>query len=201
MLNLRRFKGFFMDGYGKLSPNFRDIEKIGQSWGWFLLLGFILMLLGASVIWTAFSSTMFSIILFGTLLIGAGVVQILQAFLAQRWSGILLSLLLGILYIVTGFLCAAKPATAPIALNFWLAGFCLIVGIFKILASLLLRFEQWKWVLFNGVITFILGLSIYLDWPISGLWVIGLFVGVDMILSGWSWILLSLAAKKTAKYQ
>ena len=63
----------------------------------------------------------------------------------------------------------------------------------------MMRFEHWGWVLFNGLITFVLGLMIYQQWPLAGLWIIGLFVGIDMILSGWSWLLLSLSARKSIK--
>jgi uncharacterized membrane protein HdeD (DUF308 family) len=63
------------------------------------------------------------------------------------------------------------------------------------LSSVLIRFEQWGWVFFNGLITFLLGVMIYSDWPLSGLWVIGMFIGIDLILTGWSWIVLSLAAR------
>ncbi len=48
---------------------------------------------------------------------------------------------------------------------------------------------------FNGLITFILGVMIYFGWPLSGLWVIGLFIGVYLILAGWSWLILSLSAR------
>lgn len=185
-----------MSGEERLSPYFRDVEKAKENWGWFITLGFLLMALGAAVIYTSFSSSLFSVILFGLLVIAAGVVQILQAFLARRWSGFLLSLLLGVLYIVTGFICAARPETAPISLALWIAAFCFVVGLFKMLSSFFLKFEKWGWVCFNGLITFLLGIFIYIDWPISGMWVIGLFVGVDMILSGWSWLLLALSARK-----
>ena len=120
--------------------------------------------------------------------------QITQAFLARQWSGLLLSLLLGVLYLVTGFICAARPESAPISISLWIAAFLLVAGLFRMLASLIIRFDEWKWVFFNGLITFILGISIYVGWPITGIWILGLFVGIDMILSGWSWLVLSLRA-------
>ena len=49
--------------------------------------------------------------------------------------------------------------------------------------------------LFNGIITLILGILIWAEWPFSGLWVIGTLVGIDAIFTGWTWILLSLKAK------
>lgn len=178
-----------------MESQFNKIESVRQNWGWFLALGILLVLLGAAIIGSSYFATMFSVIIFGLFLLCAGVVQIFQAFLARKWSGLFLSLFLGILYIVTGFLCMGRPETAAISITLWIAAFCFVVGIFKMLASVIVRFNQWGWVFFNGLITFLLGAMIYADWPLSGLWVIGLFIGVDLILAGWSWIVLSLTAR------
>lgn len=182
----------------KLTTEFRDIDEVRHNWGWFLALGVLLVLLGCAVISSSFYATIFSVFILGIFLLGAGIVQIVQAFLARKWSGLFLSLMLGLLYILVGFFCAARPAVAAISLTLWIAAFCFVVGLFKMFSSLILRFDGWGWVFFNGVITFILGAMIYAEWPLSGLWIIGLFVGIDMILSGFSWIKLSIIAK-TAK--
>jgi uncharacterized membrane protein HdeD (DUF308 family) len=117
--------------------------------------------------------------------------------MASKWSGLFLSLLLGILYIITGLLCIANPRMAAITLTLWIAALCFVIGLFKMITSLMLRFEHWGWVFFNGLITFILGALIYANWPVSGLWVIGLFIGIDLILAGWTWVLLSLGLHKS----
>lgn len=180
----------------RLNNRFRDIEEVKQNWGWFLALGILLILLGAAVIGTSFYTSAFSIILLGIFLLIAGVVQIIQTCLARKWSGLFLSLFLGLLYIIIGFFCITNPTTAITTLTTWIAAFCFIAGLFRMLAALILRFENWGWVFFNGAVTFILGILIYENWPFSGLWIIGIFVGIDMLLSGWSWILLSFGAKK-----
>lgn len=171
------------------------IHEVRENWGWFLALGVLLILLGSGVIGSSYYATLFSMILFGVFLLSAGVVQIAQAFLARKWSGVFLSLFLGILYIVTGFLCIFRPTTAAVSVTLWIAAFCLIAGLFKMLSSTILRFNQWGWVFFNGLVTFLLGIMIYSDWPLSGLWVIGLFIGVDLILAGWSWVILALSSR------
>lgn len=180
----------------KLITEFRDIDEVQKNWGWFLALGVLLVLLGCAIISSSYYATIFSVFILGIFLLGAGIVQIIQGFLARKWSGLFLALMLGVLYIVVGVFCTARPAIAAISITLWIAALCFIAGLFRMLASLILQFEGWGWVFFNGLITFILGVLIYSEWPLSGLWIIGLFVGIDMILSGWSWILLSLAAKK-----
>jgi uncharacterized membrane protein HdeD (DUF308 family) len=166
----------------------RNIDEARKNWGWFLAFGLLLIILGLGVISSSYYATIFSVVLFGVFLIAAGVVQLIQACLSLKWSGFFLTLFLGILYLITGFICVTKPALAAINLTLWIAAFCFIVGLFRMIISLLLRNDQWGWVFFNGLVTFILGALIYSNWPLSGLWVIGLFIGIDMILTGWSWI-------------
>lgn len=180
--------------YGNVHA-FGDIDNIRQKSGWFLGLGIFLVILGIAAISYAFYTTLFSVILFGFLIFGAGVIQTIQSFMARKWSGLLLSLLLGILYLVVGLLCIVKPAQSAVSLTLLIAAFCLVGGLFRMLSALFVRFNHWGWVFINGLITFILGILIFAEWPISGLWIIGLFVGIDMILLGWTWIVLSLATR------
>jgi uncharacterized membrane protein HdeD (DUF308 family) len=57
------------------------------------------------------------------------------------------------------------------------------------------RFHGWGWVLANGIVTLILGVLIWREWPESALWVIGMFVGIDMLFAGWSWVMTALAVR------
>jgi uncharacterized membrane protein HdeD (DUF308 family) len=182
-----------------LTTYLRESESVRYKWGWFFVLGLLLIILGGFVVNQAVAATVFSVFLFGVLVTAGGVVQVVQAFMTRKWSGLFLSLLLGILYLVTGILCMVQPVEAGISLTLLIAVLCLVGGLFKIISSAMMQFEHWGWVCFNGVITFILGLMIYSQWPVSGLWVIGLFVGIDLILAGWSWILLSLVARKSLR--
>jgi uncharacterized membrane protein HdeD (DUF308 family) len=183
----------------EVTPFFGDIDNIKKKWGWFLTLGILLMILGIISITFSVFATEFSIIIFGCLLIGAGVAQIVQSFWARKWSGLFLSILLGILYLVVGFLCVAKPIASALSLTLLIAAFCFIAGLSRMIASAISRFEGWGWVFFNGLITFLLGIMIFAEWPLSGLWVIGLFVGIDMLLLGWLWVILSVATRDNKK--
>jgi uncharacterized membrane protein HdeD (DUF308 family) len=179
-----------------LVPFLRQIDHVSRNWGWFLFLGIALVVLGFLAVGSAAYTTLITVFLIGALLIAGGAIQIIQAFSAHRWSGVFLSLLVGILYLVTGFLCLYRPEASALSLTLLIAAVCLIGGLFRMIASVLIRFQHWGWVFFNGLITFILGWLILSGWPVSGLWVIGLFIGIDLILAGWSWIVLSLAARR-----
>jgi uncharacterized membrane protein HdeD (DUF308 family) len=61
------------------------------------------------------------------------------------------------------------------------------------------QFPHWGWVLFGGVLNLLLGILIWWGWPASALWVIGLFVGIDMIYNGWTWVVLALSLKRLVK--
>jgi len=115
--------------------------------------------------------------------------------LRRRWGGFFLELFAGILYGVFGLMVVSNPAVSAVALTLLIAVFLMIGGLFRIFTALTVRFHHWIWVLLNGVISLLLGVMIWSQWPVSGLWVIGLFIGIDLIFYGWSLIMLAMAVK------
>lgn len=83
-------------------------------------------------------------------------------------------------------------------LTLMIALFLMVGGIFRMIFAISERFSGWGWVLLNGAVSLMLGLLIYKQWPASGFWVIGTFLGIDLILNGWGWIMLALDARKAA---
>jgi uncharacterized membrane protein HdeD (DUF308 family) len=111
-------------------------------------------------------------------------------------------LLMGLLYVVVGFLFLNRPVSALEALTLLLACALIVGGIFRIIGSLMYRFPHWGWICMGGVLNLILGLLIWGIWeqsPFQSLWVIGLFVGIDMIFNGCTWIMLALRLKQLPK--
>ena len=119
-----------------------------------------------------------------------------HAFSCAKWSGFFIDLLTGILYVVVGFMMIANPGESAAALTLLIAMFLMFGGIFRIVVAISTRYQHWGWLLLHGVVSLLLGISIWRQWPLSGLWVIGLFVGIDMLLNGWSLVMLGLAAHK-----
>jgi uncharacterized membrane protein HdeD (DUF308 family) len=136
--------------------------------------------------------------LFGFLLLAGGITEIIHSFWMGRWSGMLVHLLIGALYTLVGFLIIDQPENAAVQLTLLIAIFLMVGGIFRIIFAVSERFAGWGWVLLNGGVTFLLGLLIYKQWPGSSLWVIGLFVGIDLIFNGWAWIMLSLGVRRAS---
>jgi uncharacterized membrane protein HdeD (DUF308 family) len=122
--------------------------------------------------------------------------QVVHAFAFKEWSGFFIDLLTGLLYIAVGFMIVANPEVSAASLTLLIALFLIFGGIFKIAVAITTRYQHWGWLLLYGVVTLALGISIWRQWPLSGLWVIGLFVGIDMILNGWSLVMLGLIAKR-----
>ena len=90
----------------------------------------------------------------------------------------------------------ANPGATAVALTLLIAVLLILGGIFRILIAMAVRFQNRVWLALHGVVNILLGFAIWHDWPLSGLWVIGLFVGIDMIFNGWALVMLGWAARK-----
>lgn len=174
---------------------YETLDSIRKNWGWFLALGIFLLLAGILAVGSSVFTTLFTVTFLGALLLIAGIVEVVSSFWAGRWGAFFLTLFSGLLYLVVGALIFWHPAAAAAALTLLMALLFIVLGIAKIVGSLISRFPHWGWVLFSGVISLILGGLILAQWPQSGLWVIGLFVGIDLIFYGWAWILMAFRAK------
>jgi uncharacterized membrane protein HdeD (DUF308 family) len=170
-------------------------EEVRRTWGWFLALGIVLVFLGMMALGRSVLTTLVSVVVFGWFLLLAGILSVVHAFWRRRWGGFLVELFAGILYAVFGLMVVGNPAVSAVALTLLIAVFLMIGGLFRIFTALTVRFHHWIWVLLNGVISLLLGLMIWSQWPVSGLWVIGLFIGIDLIFYGWSLIMLAMAVR------
>ena len=178
-----------------LSGVAEELHELRRNWGWFLALGIALIVLGVCAIGSAFVATLATVMTFGVLALFGGGVEIVSAFSARRWSGFFLHLLAGVLYIVIGFLMVTRPWPAAAALTLMLAALFMVGGVTRIVVALSHRFHGWGWVLLNGVITLILGVLIWQEWPEASFWVIGLFLGIELVFDGMSWVMLALAVR------
>lgn len=172
------------------------MRELKRNWGWFLALGILMIVLGTIAIGAAVVASLVSVLLFGSLLIVGGVSSVIHAFWREKgWSGIFINLATGVLYAAVGFMLVANPAAGAVALTLLIAMFLIIGGVFRIVVALSVRFHNWGWLLLHGLINLLLGFAIWAQWPLAGLWVIGLFVGIDLIFNGWALVMLGLGAK------
>jgi uncharacterized membrane protein HdeD (DUF308 family) len=177
----------------QLNQEFRHVKSC---WFCFLMLGILLVLCGSAAIVIPPLFTVLTAKVLGILLMVAGLVTVISSFWIGKWSGMLLHLLTGILYLVAGFVVSERPVATAIVITLFIAATFIVLGSFRIVSALTIRFPQWGWVLFNGLVTLLLGVVIYRHFPESALWVIGILVGVELLLNGWTWIMLSLAVRQ-----
>lgn len=192
------YHSFSEDAQTNARYSLNEMGEVCRHWGWFFAMGVALLILGTLAIGSSVITTFATVIFLGGLLAVSGVIQAVQAFWARKWKGFFLYLLMGILSVVVGALMIFRPTESALSLTMLLATFFIVSGLFKISYSLLINVEHWGWLLFNGIITLLLGILILAQWPVSALWVIGLFVGIDMVLSGWSIAMTALVARKGA---
>jgi uncharacterized membrane protein HdeD (DUF308 family) len=178
-----------------LTPTIEIVSDLRRNWGWLLAWGVALIVIGSLAIGFSFSATLGTVLAFGVLSMAGGVAEIVGSFWARQWGGLVLKLLAGVLYIVVGLLMVAHPIGAAAGLTLMIAAALLISGLLRIIVAVIHRFSGWPWVVLNGVITLVLGVMIWRQWPESALWVIGLFLGIDLVFSGFSWVMLAFAVR------
>ncbi len=177
-------------------PLSEEVTCIRKNWRWFLALGIVQVLAGSVAVGFAFSAILATAVTLGVLLLIAGGAQLAAAILARDWDGFFLFLLLAILYAVAGLPMLQHPRLAAEGLTVMLAVLFLIVGLFRITVALVGRIPSWGWVLFNGGVTVLLGLAMWRQWPESGLWAVGMLVGIELIVNGVTWSVLSVRVRK-----
>jgi uncharacterized membrane protein HdeD (DUF308 family) len=128
----------------------------------------------------------------------SGVLEMIHAFRVRRWGGLFLHLIGGVLGILVGLLVVTHPVAGAAAWTLLFASFCTAIGVFRLIAAISLKFPNWGWAVFDGIVTLALGILLWAQWPWSGIWFLGLAVGVSLILRGWSYVMFALAMHHTA---
>lgn len=174
---------------------------IAKNWPWLLAWGVVLILLGFFAISLTTLTTIVSVMILGIVIFIAGIILFIDAFKfwSNNWLGFLIHILLGILYVVVGFFLIQSPLLGSISLTLFLGVFYLVAGIFRTLYALSSRLYRWVWVVFSGIISIILGLLILSSWPASGVYIIGLFVGIDLLFIGWAYVMIALSLRGLIK--
>jgi len=112
--------------------------------------------------------------------------------MAGRESGMFQHLVAAVLFGVVGLLIVWRPVVTAEILTLLMGAFFLVTGLFQIVGPVMSSTADWAWHVVNGIITVLLGILVLAQWPVSGLWVIGMFVGIDLIFYGIAWIAVAL---------
>jgi uncharacterized membrane protein HdeD (DUF308 family) len=166
------------------NPLLAGMEEIRNSWGWFLALGILLMLLGAICIIGDVTATFTTVLVFGWLLLISGIVALVHAFGTRNWSGFFINLLSALFRGFTGYLLLRYPLAGAASLTLILASFFVVSGMFRAIAAGMMKFPRWGWAVFSGVVSVALGVILLAQMPLSSIWFIGFAIGVDLIFDG-----------------
>jgi uncharacterized membrane protein HdeD (DUF308 family) len=178
----------------ELSDALKNSQKQGLTVA--VITGVILILLGIAAIAFPLSATLVAETWVAIILVMAGVTKLVYAFQTREEGGFLWKLLLSLLYIGTGLVLWLYPLEGLLTLTLVLGIFLFTEGIFEIILAFQLRpMPNWLWVLSNGIITVILGGMISLEWPLNAPWVIGMLLGISILFTGISRIMLAVVAR------
>jgi uncharacterized membrane protein HdeD (DUF308 family) len=169
----------------------RQASTLSIFWG-VLLIGLGMLAIAAPMV-----AALAVNVLIAWLIVLAGVVHLIVAFHSREAGSMIWRFLVGLAYICFGGYLIARPVLGVASLTLVLASLFLVEGIFNIVLFFRIRpFLRSSWILFDGIVTLILGLMIYMQWPSSSGWAIGTLVGVSMIFSGVTRVMMSLAVRK-----
>jgi uncharacterized membrane protein HdeD (DUF308 family) len=164
-------------------------------WWWFALLGVVLIAGAMFMFGNLAAATVVSTIFIGATFLVLGAFQIVKAFYTQAWSGTLLNIVLGVLYLLAGFVLWGNPLAGAVSLTFLLAAMLVGSG----LVRLWLAYRHWHamggLLMFSGIIAILAGFVIFAGWPASGIWVLGLCLAIDVLFQGFAWLMFGFALR------
>lgn len=172
--------------------------NLKRNWGWLLALGIIFVILGGVGLGMTVFLTLASMFFFGVLFIVGGVFQLIDAVKCKEWKGLLWHILIGILYILCGAVIIYDPFLASAFITMVLGCLLIVMGISRLLMAMNLKNDSsWGWLFLAGLSAIVLGIMILAQWPMSGFWIIGLFIAIELIIAGWSYIFIAVAMRRS----
>jgi uncharacterized membrane protein HdeD (DUF308 family) len=173
------------------------VDTVRHASTWSIVWGVLLIICGILAVALPFMAAVAVSVVVAWLIVFAGIVHLILAFHAHSAGSVIWKLLVGLAYLIFGGYLIVHPVLGVASLTLLLGCLFLIEGILNIVLFFKMRsLRGSSWVLVDGIVTLILGLMIYLQWPSSSLWAIGTLVGISMIISGVTRVMLSTAVRK-----
>ena len=174
------------------------INALKARWQWIVVFGVISLVAGVLALGSVAAATVSAAEIVGVLMLIASFAEIAAAFGVRDWGHFLFWLLLGVLYALAGLACLLDPFAAATLLTLMLGIAMAIIGLLRIFVATKIKHEHgtpWGWIAFSGVLSFLVGLMIVAGWPATSFFVLGLFLGMDLVFIGTMWIAMGLALK------
>lgn len=171
-------------------------SPLRSKWVWFVGLGVLLLICGLIALSNLLMATVASVFYVGMLMLAGGVIYLIHAFQVRGWDHVLFWALSGVLYVLAGVCAFINPILTSAALTLFLAIALLIAGVFRLFVGMRMRrLKGWGWIVASGLITALAGFVIALGWPVNSLWILGLFLAIDLVVQGWTMLAFGLGIR------
>jgi uncharacterized membrane protein HdeD (DUF308 family) len=171
--------------------------EIRQHTGWFTALGILFIIGGAFAIISPWIAGVTVALVVGWTLIFVGAVDLYQSWSTRSWGGFIWQVIIGLIILAGGISFLVNPIQGAITLTLLIGILFAAKGVMQLIMGFQYRpREGWGWIVAAGIIAIVLGVMILAGWPQSSIWVVGTLVGISLIFSGWSYIMISMAARR-----
>jgi uncharacterized membrane protein HdeD (DUF308 family) len=173
------------------------LKVLRAKWGWIVALGVVFLIAGFIALGSAVAATASAVMIIGIMMIMGGVAEIVAAFSVKGWGKFAVWMLLGLLYVAAGIIALMNPFAAATILTLMLGAALVAGGVLRIFLAFSMKSagKPWGWVVVSGLVTLLLGAMIVAQWPASSFFVLGIFLGIDLIFIGSGWVTMGLALK------
>lgn len=176
------------------------LQSVRAKRGWFIALGLAFIVLGFIALGNLFTASVITALYAGVVILVAGVAQIFHAFGVKGWGSFFYWLIAGVFYAVAGVLIIYQPILAATWMTLFIGIMLAVEGVFRIIAGLRAQpASGWGWILLSGLVTLLLGGLIMARWPVDSLYMLGLFLGVDLVFNGVGTLMFGLALSKAPR--
>jgi uncharacterized membrane protein HdeD (DUF308 family) len=173
------------------------LAALRPRWGWCVALGVGLLAAGIVALLSVVAATVVTVWWVGAMMVIAGIIEIAHGFRMKGWGRAVLWTVIGALYVFGGVFAMMNPIFASTVLTLILAIALIVAGIVRMMLGFHLKAGQHGgWIIVSGVLTWVFGLIILLQWPFSSLYVLGIILGFDLIQAGMGWINLGFFLKR-----
>ncbi|MCV9963330.1 HdeD family acid-resistance protein [Pararhizobium sp. BT-229] len=170
--------------------------SLREKWGWFVALGVAMIMAGGIAFGNVLGATVASVYYVGIVMLVSGMLHLVQAFRVKKWESAVYWSLSGACYTVAGVFAFLNPMLASVALTFLMAVALIVAGVFRVWTAFKLRpLAGWGWIALGGLVTLAAGLVIAAGWPVNSLWILGLFLAIDLVMQGLALIAFGVLAK------
>jgi uncharacterized membrane protein HdeD (DUF308 family) len=189
-----------MSGFG-LTPGLPASGAApSHRWSWFVGLGIAQIIVGLLCWIDVVAASLAGVLIIGVLLLIGGVFQVVHAFTLRGWSGFLLHVLMGLLYVVGGLLLMDEPIRGSLIITIVIAVLLIVSGVMRLVMAATHRHMQGLWlVVLSGVVSLVVGVLLYLSLPWSSLFVLGTLIAIELVFHGIAWITFGMVLKKAAQ--